>query len=228
MSKWLINLVVCAALMTLGCAEKGKPVSPKSDKQISKAAPQKVVAQTPGAAKPSSRPTSRPTGQPRKLPAGHPPMGGPSVAAPPLTKGGSTGRPTSAPTSKPMPANIAKPGIIKGRVEITEELRSKVKPGTTLFISVRRFEGKGKRGMIMAAKKFPVGNASIFPIDFTVTPRDVMMGGTKLAGPVTVAARLDQDGDAISKQPGDLEGEHKGAILVGKDRASIMLNVLRQ
>ena len=55
-----------------------------------------------------------------------------------------------------------------------------------------------------------------------------MMGGTKLVGPVSVAARIDQDGDAISKQPGDIEGSHKGMVQVGKDRASITLDVLRQ
>ena len=80
----------------------------------------------------------------------------------------------------------------------------------------------------MAAKKFPVGNATIFPLDFTVTQRDVMMGGTQLAGSVSVSARVDQDGDAISKQAGDIEGAHKGPVVVGQNPASIMLNVLRQ
>ena len=82
--------------------------------------------------------------------------------------------------------------------------------------------------MIMAAKKLPIGGASLFPLDFTVTQRDIMMGGTKLSGPVTVSARIDQDGDAISKQPGDIEGAHKGSIVVGKGQASITLDVLRQ
>ena len=106
------------------------------------------------------------------------------------------------------PQNVQAPGVIKGRIELTEELRSRVKPGTTLFVSVRRFAGPNQRGMIMAAKKIPVGGASQF-LWITVTQRDVMMGNTRLAVPVTLSARIDQDGDAISKQAGDIEGEQR-------------------
>lgn len=201
-----------------GCAEKGQ--STQIEKKISKATPQKVTAQAVPTKPATSQPVkAKPSG---KLPAGHPPM---NKTAPK----GATSRPASSrPTSAPATKSIAAPGIIKGRVEISEALRARVKGGTTLFISVRRFEGEGKRGMIMAAKKLPVGGASLFPLDFTISQRDVMMGGTKLSGPVTLAARIDQDGDAISKQPGDIEGAHKGSIVVGKGTGSIMLDVLRQ
>lgn len=224
MKTWLKFAVVFAFTASLGCAEKGKPAKDQSEKKISKAAPQKVTpTSTPVAT--TSRPTSRPAANKQgRLPPNHPPMGGPAVPAPPLQKAKG---PTSGPTSAPNTGGGA-PGIIRGRIQITEALRSRVKPGTTLFVSIRRFEGAGKRGMIMAAKKFPVGSATIFPLDFTVSQRDVMMGGTKLLGPVTVSARIDQDGDAISKQPGDIEGSHKGSLVVGKGSASVMLDVLRQ
>ena len=234
MRRNVTTLCLCAVAALFGCAEKGKPTTNPSDKTISKAAPQKVIPTSPSGVQPTNQPSSRPTGSKTKLPPGHPPTNGPTTKAPALNKGKATptSRPTSAPTSRPTSApaggGIGAPGIIKGRIDITEELRSKLKPGTTLFISVRRFAGEGKKGMIMAAKKYPVGNASIFPLNFTVTQRDVMMGGTKLVGPVSVTARVDQDGDAISKQAGDIEGAHKGSIMVGKDSASIMLNVLRQ
>ena len=220
--------LACLLGTVYGCAEKGK--STQIEKKISKATPQKVTAK----AVPNKAATSQPAkarsaaSQPvkakpaGKLPPGHPPMN--QGAA----KGRATGSAASRPTSAPVAKQIGPPGIIKGRVEISEALRSKVKGGTTLFISVRRFEGEGKRGMIMAAKKLPVGGASLFPLDFTISQRDVMMGGTKLSGPVTLAARIDQDGDAISKQPGDIEGAHKGSIVVGKGVGSIMLDVLRQ
>ena len=208
----------CLVALTFGCAEQGQPT--QVDKKISKAAPQKVTAKSNAKPVATSQPVKAKT--PGKLPAGHPPTG--KSAKKPAASQPAASRPTSAPAAKPIGA----PGIIKGRVEISEALRARVKAGTTLFISVRRFEGEGKRGMIMAAKKLPVGGASLFPLDFTVSQRDVMMGGTKLTGPVSLAARIDQDGDAISKQPGDIEGAHKGSIVVGRGTASIMLDVLRQ
>lgn len=208
----------CTLGTGFGCAEKGQ--STQSEKKISKATPQKVTAKAAPSKPATSQPyTAKPAG---KLPPGHPPMN--KAAAKANTSKPAASRPTSAPAAQ----QIGPPGIIKGRVEISEALRAKVKAGTTLFISVRRFEGKGKRGMIMAAKKLPVGGASLFPLDFTISQRDVMMGGTKLNGPVTLAARIDQDGDAISKQPGDIEGAHKGSIVVGKGTGSIMLDTLRQ
>ena len=209
---------VCLVAMSFGCAEKGQ--STQVEKKISKATPQKVTVKSSAKPVPSSQPVKAKT--PGKLPAGHPPTGKSAKKAPSSRPAAS--QPTSARAAKPIGA----PGIIKGRVEITEALRARVKAGTTLFISVRRFEGEGKRGMIMAAKKLPIGGASLFPLDFTISQRDVMMGGTKLTGPVSLAARIDQDGDAISKQPGDIEGAHKGSIVVGQGKASIMLNVLRQ
>jgi hypothetical protein len=208
----------CVLGSAYGCAEKGQ--STQIEKKISKATPQKVTAQAAPKKVATSQPIkAKPAG---KLPPGHPPMN--KGAA----KGAASRPAASRPASAPVAQQIGPPGIIKGRVEISEALRGKVKAGTTLFISVRRFEGEGKRGMIMAAKKLPVGGASLFPLDFTISQRDVMMGGTKLNGSVTLAARIDQDGDAISKQAGDIEGTHKGSIFVGKGTGSILLDTLRQ
>ena len=43
-----------------------------------------------------------------------------------------------------------------------------------------------------------------------------MPGGTGFAGDVVVTARYDQDGDALSKQPGDVSGEVKATIPADK------------
>ena len=238
------NHLVIATIVAMGlwaCAEKGKSTKPKAAKKISKATAQKVSAAQPAVEKTSAKPASRPSSRPAnsQLPPGHPPAankGLPPGHPPAANKGLPPGHPPSTGSANPAGAaphggsiqNVQAPGVIKGRIELTEELRSRVKPGTTLFVSVRRFAGPNQRGMIMAAKKIPVGGASQFPLDFTVTQRDVMMGNTRLAGPVTLSARIDQDGDAISKQAGDIEGEHKGALEVGKGRATILLNALRQ
>ena len=103
-------------------------------------------------------------------------------------------------------------------------MAEKVKAGSTLFIIVRRDAGEGKKGMMLAAKKIPVTGAAMFPLSYTVTPKDVMMAGTILNGPVRVSARIDQDGDAISKQPGDVTGKAKAVIKVGDKAAHFTLD----
>ncbi|MCB9545408.1 MAG: hypothetical protein H6706_05870 [Myxococcales bacterium] len=97
-----------------------------------------------------------------------------------------------------------------------------MKAGTVLFIMVRRDEGEGQRGMILAAKKLPVSGADMFPLDFEVTGRDVMMQGTRLWGPVRVEARVDTDGDALSKLPGDLTG---GPIAGEVNKDGLQINI---
>ena len=98
---------------------------------------------------------------------------------------------------------------------MSEDQSAKVKAGSVLFIIVRRDAGEGQRGMLLAAKKIPVTGAKMFPYAYNVTPSDVMMAGTVLNGTVRVEARIDQDGDAISKQPGDVVGAAAGAHKVG-------------
>ena len=51
-----------------------------------------------------------------------------------------------------------------------------------------------------------------------------MMQGTSLAGPVRVEARIDQDGDAISKQPGDIVGALAKGAQVGDENLDFALD----
>ena len=43
-------------------------------------------------------------------------------------------------------------------------------------------------------------------LPFELSEANAMIAGTQLVGDVVVTARYDQDGDAISKQPGDVTG----------------------
>lgn len=49
-------------------------------------------------------------------------------------------------------------------------------------------------------------------LPFEMTEAQAMIGGTQLVGDVVVVARYDQDGDAISKQPGDIVGQVRVTI----------------
>ncbi len=155
--------------------------------------------------------------QPTSMPAGHPPAGGMPPGHPPAG-----GMPPGHP-----PAGGAAPaggGTLAGTIDLDAGMKAKVKAGSVLFIIVRQDAGQGQRGMLLAAKKVPVTGADMFPLKYTVGPADVMMQGTQLAGNVRVEARVDQDGDAISKAPGDVVGALDKAVKVGDEGLDFTLN----
>jgi hypothetical protein len=58
-------------------------------------------------------------------------------------------------------------------------------------------------GPPLAVQRYTVG---AWPMPFELTQDNVMLSGTKLQGKVVLTARVDQDGDAMTKQVGDIEG----------------------
>lgn len=189
-------------------------------------APAKAVVKSGPAAAPAQKATLVKKAKPAK--AG-------SAATMPAPSGSQPVKPAGSQPAKPAGSQPAKPhagsqpaaaaaggtnqvsGALAGTIALSDGLKSDVKPGSVLFIIVRRDEGEGKRGMMIAAKKLPVPNADIFPLKYIVTGRDVMMAGTKLFGPVKVEARIDNDGDALSKNPGDITGGPIGVKTGAKD-----------
>ena len=52
-----------------------------------------------------------------------------------------------------------------------------------------------------------------------------MTPGVSLSGEVFISARLDQDGNAVTREPGNLEGEYrKNPVKVGAQKVDIVLN----
>ena len=150
------------------------------------------------------------------LPAGHPPLGAADplgAGAVPATAPGPHGAPSPHGAGAPVGGGTG--GTLKGRITLDPAVAADVKPGSVLFIIIRKDAGEGQKGMLMASKKLEIGGANMFPLEYEIGPENVMMGGTALEGQVRVEARLDQDGDAISKQPGDLVGARAGAVAVG-------------
>ena len=156
-----------------------------------------------------------PGGQPTSLPAGHP-----QPAQPKHPTSQPSAHPSSQPTSQGQPVLS---GFIYGEISITEEMKAKVKAGSVLFVIVRRYAPEGQKGMMIAATKQDGVTAAQFPLRFVVKQSDAMMGAP-LAGKVKVSVRIDQDGDAISKQPGDIIGQAKEAVMVGVNPVAIELN----
>ena len=78
--------------------------------------------------------------------------------------------------------------------------KTKAKPDQLLYIAARR---KGQPGPPLAVKRI---NGASFPYTFELGAADAMMQGTSFEGDLEITARLDQDGDPMSRQPGDAFG----------------------
>lgn len=61
-----------------------------------------------------------------------------------------------------------------------------------LFVIARNAAG----GPPLAVKRLPVGP---FPLAFELGPADVMIAGRPFAGPITLTARVDRDGDPLTR-----------------------------
>jgi len=109
----------------------------------------------------------------------------------------------------PMPSEVADSGAgaeaepISGTVELSPELADAAPSGAFLFVIARR----GGGGPPLAVKRIP---DPTFPFSFTLGPADRMIQQMPFEGPITLSARLDSDGDAISRAPGDLMGAATG------------------
>lgn len=86
----------------------------------------------------------------------------------------------------------------------------------TLFISVRPLEGGAPIAVYRALKP-------TFPFNFTLTEMDLMIGTPVKGTGVRVEARLDSDGDAMSRGAGDLYGKAGGNPTVGSKGVEITL-----
>lgn len=112
--------------------------------------------------------------------------------------------------------NETKEKVLTGTVELKAELKDTVKPEDTVFVIAR----KGAGGPPLAVKKLP---ATAFPLTFTLTEKDVMMGGP-FDGEVELTVRIDKDGDAMTKVPGDMSGKTAGPVKVGDKNVKVLID----
>ena len=103
-------------------------------------------------------------------------------------------------------ASVSTPPGVEGTISVDPAVG--VVPEGVLYIIVRVSGRDG--GPPLAVKPLPAD----VPISFTISEADSMIPGTPLVGDLDIIARLDQDGDAFSRQDGDLEGR-AGPVQVG-------------
>ena len=121
------------------------------------------------------------------------PAGAEAAAMPPTAAPGPPGAPPGAPPAEPA----AQP--IEGTISVAPELSDRIPENATLFLIARR----GPAGPPTAVRRI---QAPSFPYAFRIGPEDRMIQTMPFVGPLQLTARLDTDGDAGTKLPGDLTG----------------------
>jgi hypothetical protein len=109
---------------------------------------------------------------------------------------------------------------VKGVIKVHAKAKSRVSPGGTVFVIIKKAGPDGApSGPPVAVDKLTWGNGDL---PFEMTEKQAMIAGTELTGDVVVTARYDQDGDALSKQPGDIVGTLK--VKIPADNVTLTLD----
>ena len=94
---------------------------------------------------------------------------------------------------------------IEGTVRLDPEREAEAGGSAVLYIIARPAGAQG--GPPLAVKRIA---APAFPLSFSLGAGDVMMRGTAFEGPLNLTARLDRDGDPLTREPGEPAGAHDG------------------
>jgi hypothetical protein len=100
------------------------------------------------------------------------------------------------------------PAPITGTIRLAPELAGRVPADAVLFLIALR----GTAGPPLAVVKL---TSPSFPLEFEIGPDDRMIETLPFEGPVLLSARLDADGEPLTRAPGDLQGRAPGEMLPG-------------
>lgn len=131
--------------------------------------------------------------------------------------------PASAPASAPHGAlEGGSPGEpVAGVIKLGDDVStSDVKPTDVLFIMARESQGGSRAGRLVAVQRH---GQLTFPKRFELSSKDAMVPGVPFKGPFVVYARLDKDGDPMTRGPDDLYGAVPDPVNSGVDTANIVL-----
>jgi hypothetical protein len=187
-------VVVASILVVFGC-EKSPPSS-GTEQGAPSGLPQ---GEMPAATHPTPTPTPTPSDDPHAgLGMDNPHGGGDPHAG--MDMGGTS----------PVPTNVDPNMVLEGSIAVSPKLKDQVKPGDILFLSVKSVDEAGTPQRIPIAADRQ--DAATFPMPFKLTGANTMMQGTKFEGDVLLTVRVDRDGEAMSRKPGDIEGSVRAKI----------------
>jgi hypothetical protein len=159
-------------------------------------------------------------------PSSVPPLsqGGPPSAAPPPPPAPPPPAPALPPAPEAAAALAGEGGSITGKIELSSSLAKK-KPEGILFLVARRIsDNPTARGTLIAVKKMP---ATTFPLPFTLSAADMPFQTGAFDGELVLTARIDQDGDPMSHQKGDMIGTLP-KVRVGAKNVRLTLDQLQK
>jgi hypothetical protein len=163
-------------------------------------------------------PASVPPLPPGTVPAAAPPPPPPPPLPPPPPP------PPPPPAAEGAAPAAKEGGTISGKIELAAAVAKK-KPDGTLFLVARRMsDTPGVRGTLVAVKKLP---ATSFPLPFELSAADAPFQPDAFAGDLTLTARIDQDGDPMSHQKGDVIGTLP-KVHVGSKNVRLMLDQVQK
>lgn len=90
---------------------------------------------------------------------------------------------------------------IRGTITLAPELAAAAPPGGMLFLIAR--PAGVSAGPPLAVLRVP---SPSFPLQYAIGPQNVMIPSMRFEGQIQLTARLDSDGNAMTKLPGDLAG----------------------
>ena len=135
----------------------------------------------------------------------------PPTDAPPPAAQAQAQAPGAAPSA-------ASSGTIQGQLAVTPELAQHIKPGDTIFLIARDAQ---TNAMVAVTK---LAAPAQFPLPFVLSSQNAMMGNAPFQGSVKLSARVDKDGDPMSKNPGDVIGEVEGGTPIPSTNVTLTLN----
>jgi len=127
------------------------------------------------------------------------------------------GPPPSPQGGRGAPPVAAARAPIRGTLALASGREGSVPRGGVLFLVARSPRG----GPPVAVKRV---TSPAFPMEFVIGPDDRMIEAIPFEGPLLLSARVDADGNATSRQPGDLLGDAAAPVEPGATGVDIRID----
>ncbi len=111
---------------------------------------------------------------------------------------------------------------ITGLVKLAEGLPADaIKPTDILFVMARKAISGGQPGPLVAVQRH--ANLKL-PMRYEIGPKDLMMPGVPFAGPFVITARVDRDGNPMTKGDDDLYAGQANPVAGGSEGIHMVLS----
>jgi hypothetical protein len=155
---------------------------------------------------------------PEGLPPGHPDFASSAPLLAPAGPGADAALIGPAVAASPSGEGIPSMFVeMSGTVKLSPKLAAKWPDGAHVFVIARGENG----GPPFAVRRYDGVKP---PFAWALGPENVMIAGATAPEKLRVIARADQDGDAMTRQPGDLESAPTKAVRVAGGKADILID----